>query len=69
MSMKLRYFIVLLFFANSAYSGEPTIGEKLFSLHVKPLFAEKCMACHGDKPEKIKSDFDMRSRESMLRGG
>ncbi|MDC3335779.1 PSD1 and planctomycete cytochrome C domain-containing protein [Opitutales bacterium] len=67
--MNLRYFIVFLFFANSAYSGEPSIGEKLFSLHVKPLFAEKCMACHGDKLEKIKSDFDMRSRESMLLGG
>ena len=69
MSMNLRYFIVFLFFANSAYSGEPSIGEKLFSLKLKPLFAEKCMACHGDKLEKIKSDFDMRSRESMLLGG
>jgi len=27
------------------------------------------MACHGDEREKIKSDFDMRTRESMLRGG
>ena len=69
MSMNLRYFIVFLFFANSAYSVEPSIGEKLFSLKLKPLFAEKCMACHGDKLEKIKSDFDMRSRESMLLGG
>ena len=31
-----------------------TDGEKLFALHVKPLFAEKCNACHGDEPEKIK---------------
>ena len=69
MSMNLRYFIVFLFFANSAFSEEPTEGEKLFSLHIKPLFAEKCMACHGDEPEKIKSDFDMRTSESMLRGG
>ena len=27
------------------------------------------MACHGDEPEKIKSEFDMRTRESILRGG
>ena len=27
------------------------------------------MACHGDDPKKIKSEFDMRTRESILRGG
>jgi hypothetical protein len=61
--------IVFLSFANIAISVEPNAGEKLFSLHIKPLFAEKCMACHGDDPKKIKSEFDMRTRESMLRGG
>jgi len=54
----------------SLHAGsEPSEGEKLFALKVKPLFAEKCLACHGDEPEKIKGDFDMRTRESMLRGG
>ena len=67
--MVIRTHILWLIFAVSAFSKEPTEGEKLFSLHIKPLFAEKCMACHGDEPEKIKSDFDMRTRESMLRGG
>ncbi|MEO0445169.1 MAG: PSD1 and planctomycete cytochrome C domain-containing protein [Verrucomicrobiota bacterium] len=52
-----------------AASSEPTEGEKLFALHVKPLFAEKCAACHGDDPGKIKGGFDMRSREAMLLGG
>jgi len=56
-------------YANIAILAEPTAGEKLFSLHLKPLFAEKCMACHGDDPENIKSEFDMRTRESILRGG
>lgn len=46
-----------------------TSGEKLFALKLKPLFTQKCLACHGDEPEKIKSKFDMRSRESMIRGG
>ncbi len=46
-----------------------TAGEKLFALKVRPLFAEKCLACHGDEPEKIKGDFDMRTREAMLKGG
>lgn len=44
-------------------------GEKLFALRVKPLFAEKCNACHGDEPDKIKGGFDMRTRDSILKGG
>ena len=67
--MFVRTHILSLIFLVSAFSKEPTDGEKLFSLHIKPLFAEKCMACHGDEPEKIKSEFDMRTRESILRGG
>ena len=67
--MVVRTHILSLIFLVSAFSKEPTEGEKLFSLHIKPLFAEKCMACHGDEPEKIKSEFDMRTRESILRGG
>ena len=67
--MFFRTHILSLIFLVSAFSKEPTEGEKLFSLHIKPLFAEKCMACHGDEPDKIKSEFDMRTRESTLRGG
>ena len=51
--------------AHAAPSG----GEKLFALKVKPLFASKCMACHGDEPDKLKGDFDMRTREATLKGG
>lgn len=50
-------------------TDEVSQGEKLFALHVKPLFAEKCNACHGDEPDKIKGEFDMRTRESILKGG
>ncbi|MEM9481729.1 MAG: DUF1549 domain-containing protein, partial [Verrucomicrobiota bacterium] len=46
-----------------------TQGERLFALHVKPIFAAKCMACHGDEPDKIKGGLDMRTRESLLEGG
>lgn len=52
-----------------AFTAEVTEGEKLFALKVKPLFAEKCNACHGDDPEKIKGDLDMRTREGVLAGG
>lgn len=50
-------------------ADEPTVGEKLFALKLKTLFASKCLACHGDDPADIAGAFDMRSREAMLRGG
>lgn len=62
-------FILTLLLSSLAHAEEPTKGEKLFALKVKPLFAEKCNACHGDDPEKIKGEFDMRTRESTLQGG
>ena len=65
----MRLFATILLIPFIATATEPSEGEKLFALHVKPLFAEKCNACHGDDPDKIKGDFDMRSRDAVLRGG
>ena len=46
-----------------------TEAERLFTLKVQPLFSEKCNGCHGDDPEKIKSGFNMLTREQLLAGG
>ena len=54
---------------SASFATEPTDGEKLFALKVKPLFADKCLACHGAEGKKIKGGFDMRTRESLLLGG
>ena len=52
-----------------AQSNE-AISEILFAHKIKPLFKAKCMACHGEGPnKKIKGDLDMRSLESLIRGG
>ena len=48
---------------------EYTEGEKLFALQIKPLFADKCLACHGAEPEDLGGNFDMRTRTAMLKGG
>jgi len=55
--------------AEPSVAQEPTKGEKLFALELNSLFAEKCLACHGNDPDDIASSFDMRSREAMLKGG
>jgi len=44
-------------------------GEVLFVYRVQPMFKEKCLACHGDDPKKIKGGLDMRSLSALLKGG
>ncbi|MCX8238006.1 MAG: PSD1 and planctomycete cytochrome C domain-containing protein [Akkermansiaceae bacterium] len=58
---------IVLFTASSA--AEPTSGEKLFALKVKPLFTSRCLSCHGEEGKKIKGGFDMRTLEAVLKGG
>ncbi|MEM1294180.1 MAG: PSD1 and planctomycete cytochrome C domain-containing protein [Verrucomicrobiota bacterium] len=41
----------------------------LFQDRVQPMFAEKCLACHGDDEAKIKGGLDMRTRAGLLAGG
>ncbi|WP_442505232.1 PSD1 and planctomycete cytochrome C domain-containing protein [Novipirellula sp. SH528] len=63
-------FCVYVFAANTVlYADELTDGEQLFALKVQPLLAAKCAACHGDDPTDLGGDFDIRTRESMLKGG
>jgi hypothetical protein len=41
----------------------------LFRDQVGPLLRAKCLACHGGDPRDLKGGFDIRSRESLLKGG
>jgi mono/diheme cytochrome c family protein len=41
-------------------------GQELFTKHVRKILSERCLQCHGG--DKIKGDFDLSSRESLLRG-
>jgi mono/diheme cytochrome c family protein len=50
-------------------AAEPSQGEKLFALTVRPMLKEKCFGCHGDEAEKLAGGFDLRSRQAMLEGG
>ena len=42
-------------------------GLKSFQQDVGGILKENCLRCHGG--EKVKSDFDMATREDLLRGG
>jgi mono/diheme cytochrome c family protein len=42
-------------------------GQDLFRKQLRPLLLERCLKCHGG--EKVRSGFDLTSRETMLKGG
>lgn len=56
-------------FCRLCSAEDISAGEKLFALKLKPLFTQKCLACHGDDPTDIAAGFDMRTRNSLLAGG
>ncbi|MDP1591965.1 MAG: PSD1 and planctomycete cytochrome C domain-containing protein [Prosthecobacter sp.] len=67
--------IFVLFLASSALAADlppdharrMERGLKSFQQDVAALLKENCLKCHGG--EKVKSDFDMATREDLLRGG
>ncbi|MFM8470815.1 MAG: PSD1 and planctomycete cytochrome C domain-containing protein [Limisphaerales bacterium] len=52
-----------------AWAVDAPAADELFVRRIQPLFKEKCLACHGDDPAKIKGGLDMRTRAGLLRGG
>ncbi len=65
-----RLFPLALFFVlPSVIALADDSAEALYARRIAPLVAEKCIACHGKDPEKIKSDYDMRTREGFFKGG
>src|SRR5262249_12322349 len=42
-------------------------GTELFKSHVRGLLQSKCLKCHSG--EKIEGEFDMGTRESLVKGG
>lgn len=50
-------------------ADEQTDAARDFTLKVQPLFKAKCLGCHGDDAKDIKGEFDMRTRETLLKGG
>jgi len=60
--------LILVLAVRSAAASDEA-GERLFTLEIHPLLERKCLGCHGKKPDDLKGELDVRSRESILRGG
>ena len=48
---------------------ESVDAESLFVYEVLPLIESKCLSCHGEKPDELKGDFDMRTKKTLFAGG
>ena len=44
-------------------------GERLFSLKVRGILESKCLACHGEEGKKVKGEFNLTTRNDLLKGG
>ncbi|MCM8530970.1 MAG: helix-turn-helix domain-containing protein, partial [Lentisphaeraceae bacterium] len=66
----LLFFTVFSFMSPSLQAEEKTNEiDLLFLRKIKPMLAEKCFGCHGENKEKIKADYIMLDRESLIKGG
>ena len=61
---------LFLFTGQSVNAKEkPSDIDLLFLRKIKPLMARECFGCHGENEKKIKGDYNMLTREGMLKGG
>ena len=51
----------------SGHAARMKAGTALFQKTIRPALLDNCLKCHGD--EKVRSGFDLSSRELLLKGG
>ncbi len=54
---------------NALTKDRPSKSDLLFLRKIKPLLAQECFGCHGENKKKIKGDYNMLTRDGMLKGG
>jgi mono/diheme cytochrome c family protein len=54
---------------GASAGGVTAADERQFVDHVLPVLPAKCWACHGNEPQKLKGDLDLRPRAGLLQGG
>lgn len=62
-------FIVLIFSLLPSSFCLGNDANRLFTLKVLPLLKVKCFGCHGSDPDDVRGDYDLLTREGMLKGG
>ena len=63
------FITIATFLPPPASASEPSDGEKIFALKVRPILRGKCFGCHSDEADELKGGFDLSNRDLMLEGG
>ncbi len=50
-------------------ASNASTANQLFTLKVLPLLTEKCFGCHGADRKDVRGDYNLLTREGMLKGG
>lgn len=53
----------------SAEEAPLTVQEKFYLQKIRPLLEQKCLGCHGGTPDDIKGEYNMLTRDSLIKGG
>src|SRR4051794_30063178 len=56
---------------SSVIAEEPAPGEgaKFYESQVLPILEAHCYSCHGGGDKKVKSGFNLSTREGLIKGG
>lgn len=60
---------IALCLSGAAQPDRENEGAVIFTRYIWPLLNEKCLACHGNDPDKIKGGLNLRTREQAFAGG
>ena len=68
-SLMKRFLLLSSLLLASALTTFASDADAHFVRRVWPLFAEKCLSCHGNDEAKIKGGLDLRTRADLMLGG
>jgi hypothetical protein len=52
---------------DADHAAKMAASQQLFARTVRPWLEKNCLECHGGA--KVKSDFNLSTREGLLKGG
>ncbi|QDT90497.1 PSD1 and planctomycete cytochrome C domain-containing protein [Gimesia algae] len=53
----------------SAEDAPLTTQQKFYLQKIRPMLEQKCLGCHGSTPDDIKGEYNMLTRDSLMKGG
>lgn len=69
MPIKSVILATFLLLAGASHAAPQDTGIQFFESKIRPLFVEKCYACHSSQAKKLKGSLYLDNREKAFKGG